>query len=230
MPAPLFGAAARVLGTSAIAGLAGFTGNQQFSNRLQQGLMNYNTSMGTSLANVAFGATKAGIALASIGGWGSTIVKVTRALEGFATNVLLGNRQYDFLSPQIASAFARLDYNTLRNNARTAAGTAGTTNTLANAVMRMQDVGQPLQQATRNLENVMATFAAMLATAIMNSANNSGFTGKLGHIAKMLDFAARGGLQTPHLNTEDYRQFVRQMMIGNFGKPFNQTPGKEGRF
>lgn len=230
MPAPLFGAAARVLGTSAIAGLSGFTGRQGFSQRLQQGLMDYDASMGTSLAGVAFGATKAGIALAALGGMAPAVIAVTKALSSFSQGVLAKQRQFDFLSPTIASAFARLDYNTLRNNARTAAGTAGTTNTLANAVMRMQDVGQPLQQATRNLENVMATFAAMIATAIMNSANSSGFTGKLEHVAKMLDFAARGGLQNPQLNTEDYRHFVRQMMIGNFGKPFNQTPGKEGIF
>lgn len=226
MPAPAFlGAAARVLGTAAVGGLAGFQGRgreyirKRAEDETEEGML-----------GVAYGAAKAGLALGALGGLAPAVIRITQVLSDFAQKIIQRQRQFDFLSPSIASAFARLDYNTLRNQYRTAAGTTGTTNTLANALMRMQDAQQPIDQATKNIENVLATFAAKLATAIMAAANRGGLTGKLEEIAQALDWAARGGLKNPTLNTEDYRQFFREMQRGNFGKPFNQTPGKDGRF
>lgn len=230
MPAPaLLGAAARVLGTSVRSGMIGYASLPGRRREHYRQLLERREEIGEGLFGVALGATKAGAALAALGGLGSAAVLVTKALQGLSTKILDNQRSIAFLNPLIAASFARLDYNQLRLNARLAAGTSQTTATLANQVIAMQNAAQPFREATTNLKNVAGTFASLLATAIYEAANKAGLPDTLNSIAEAWGLIFRGGLRN-QLGVEDYRQFFREMKKGNFGNPINQRPGKDGRF
>lgn len=253
MPLPLtslFAAAAATLGSSALTRLMGTRVGTAFAGRQSVNVTQLGRRLGTprpsqsqvddermrlaresakgSLIQLAVNGKKAALVMGMVGGFGAAVIGVTKALEGFSTRTLERQRKLDFLHPAIAAAFSRLDFQTLRLNARTAAGTSQTTTTLANAVMRMQESGQPLREATTNLRNVMGTFSAMVAQAMLDFANRSGWPDTLDGIAKGLDLMFRGGLRN-QLGTEDYRQFMREMSKGKFGNAISQTPGDRNR-
>lgn len=156
---------------------------------------------------------------------GAATIKCVHAMHDFAEDTFAAARDLARFSPQIATAFMKLDRQTMLLQARMAVGTSGSTSALGASVRGMREQLHPFQQDITSVKNMIGTSFARGIQVLTWYANTQ---------SDMVKFARAGitllerilGSQQPQANA--LAQMWSDIGAGNWHnppQPFNQPPG-----
>lgn len=227
---PLLAAATRTLGHARGSAMQ-FLGPRNFGSEYYAARMATRPSIGEhggvgAAAWLAGAAKEAAKGLVSVGSLGIAGAGATRALEAFSTSLLKSRENLSLFHGGIAAAFARLDRQDLTLSLRRAQATAPGVQRFADAVMQMREDTLQGRILMDNLWNSVGTGLATIVSFISQTANPV--------LKQISDFLVSWGVvQPPDASRNrmqgDLIEMFEKMSQGQFGRPINQRPGRNGR-
>jgi hypothetical protein len=105
------------------------------------------------------------------GGMALAVAGATKGLQMFAAHTMESAKKLAQFHPLIAQSVMKLERQQLLQNIQLGKATAGSTKTLGDAVMGMNESLQPLKQLTTNIKNVAATVGAKVVQGVATVGN-----------------------------------------------------------